>query len=337
MVEDERISWEYGIPLINNRFMLYDMVKVAVLSATIMWVLVALMGWLIDGEPVLLPWFVPLVGAGALLALFLIACLLLLNRFGVRFEVGPDGISHETLRRERGINRAVTIIGALAGSATTTGAGLLASSQEEMSWAWDDIHRVKFHPGPRVITIMNSWRALERLYCTAEQYPQVEAAVRRYHAEATARRAERAAHEEAVARATPDTTSARKRSLASRLGWPVLVIAASFSASAWPWGEEEAIRIGLLGGVVLAIACAIDGPVRRILAVVSVPAILWLAADVAISALDPFETWDDSLALTAMLDPIPLAISCGSILVLLGIAGWRIFGREPGHDQGGSR
>ena len=38
---------------------------------------------------------------------------------------------------------------------------------------WADICRVKKYPDERVISVMNNWRVVVRLYCTPENYSYV--------------------------------------------------------------------------------------------------------------------------------------------------------------------
>lgn len=46
------IEWHYDVPLLTSRFMVWDFVRVTLLSTAISYVLVAFTGGLVDGEPV---------------------------------------------------------------------------------------------------------------------------------------------------------------------------------------------------------------------------------------------------------------------------------------------
>jgi hypothetical protein len=175
--ESTTIEWTYRIPLLTSRFMLWDFVRVTVMSVSIMYVLVALMGWVADGEPALLPLQVPLMVGGILLALFFIVGVLLGNRFTMTFSVKPDGVTYSSGAREKRWNRAAVLFGALGRSATTTGAGLLATASEQGGWKWSDLHSARYFPRQRVISLRNSWRTVLRLHCTADDYERIRAAV----------------------------------------------------------------------------------------------------------------------------------------------------------------
>lgn len=175
--QNATIEWTYRVPLLTSRFMLWDFVRVTAISVSIMYVLVALMGWMVDGEPALLPLQVPLMVGAILLALFFIVGVLLGNRFTMTFSVKPDGVTYSSGAREKRWNRAAVLFGALGRSATTTGAGLLATAAEQGGWKWSDLHSARYFPRQRVISLRNSWRTVLRLHCTAEDYERVRAAV----------------------------------------------------------------------------------------------------------------------------------------------------------------
>lgn len=171
------IEWTYRIPILTSRFMLWDFARVTAISVSMMYLLVALMGWVVDGEPALLPLRVPLMVGGILLALFFIVGVLMGNRFTMTFAVKPDGVTYSSGSREKRRNRAAVLFGALGRNATTTGAGFLATAGEQGGWKWRDLYSARYFPRQRVISLRNSWRTVLRLHCTAEDYERVRAAV----------------------------------------------------------------------------------------------------------------------------------------------------------------
>ncbi len=171
------LEWTYRIPLLTSRFMLWDFARVTAISVSMMYLLVAVMGWVVDGEPALLPLEVPLMVGGILLALFFIVGVLMGNRFTMTFVVKADGVTYSSGSREKRWNRAAVLFGALGRNVTTTGAGLLATAGEQGGWKWSDLHSARYFPRQRVISLRNSWRTVLRLHCTAEDYERVRAAV----------------------------------------------------------------------------------------------------------------------------------------------------------------
>lgn len=154
----DELTWDFDIPLITDRFMLWEFFKVSGISALLVPILVGLMGFFVEGELVMLPWQVPVFAFAAMFVLFLLASLLLGNRHGATFHVDSDGVGYAARRRERCLNRLAIIVGVLGGSPTATGAGLLAASRETMFIPWEDVRRVKVYRGPRVIVLSQLFR-----------------------------------------------------------------------------------------------------------------------------------------------------------------------------------
>jgi hypothetical protein len=175
------LTWDFDMPLVTNRFMLYDMVKVLGWSYLIMTVLMSAI-FLIQGETdALLPiykMFGYVILFIAFLFLFVMA-VIFGYRFPYRFVVGREGLLMESLsRRGRFLNRAAVVAGLLSGKMQPTGAGLLAMSQETVGIQWEDIHKIKEYPNLCIISLMNSWRVVARLYCTQANYDRVIQIVR---------------------------------------------------------------------------------------------------------------------------------------------------------------
>ncbi|GAB4281597.1 MAG: hypothetical protein Kow0067_01100 [Coriobacteriia bacterium] len=173
----EPIVWRMRLSLLGDPLLLLDLLRVALISVAAMYVLVALMGLLAEGGPVLLPPIVGVMAFGALAGLFLIAMLLMGNRYEMTFTVGPDGVGWEMGRRERALNRVTVVAGALARSPGTAGAGLLARANERGLLRWRDIHAVRAFPSRRVLSVRNSWRTVVRVHCTPENWEPVRAMI----------------------------------------------------------------------------------------------------------------------------------------------------------------
>ena len=163
------LEWAAEMPLVTNRFFLYDAVKLIAWTGLVMYALLAGIAIATGSLNDMGPAFggMALVLAGFLLMFLAIAAVFFGNRFPMEFRVGPEGIAwHSLSRRGRVSNRVAVMAGVMTGSATAAGAGLLAASQEFGGLQWRSIHTTKMYPEERVITVMNSWRVVTRLYCT---------------------------------------------------------------------------------------------------------------------------------------------------------------------------
>lgn len=190
------VNWEVEASMLTDRFMLYELLKVFVWT----YVLAALLFTVIftvQGEPGRILPLLGVVGLGvgviALLSIFVIL-LFFRNHYRTRTTISEDGVLQESLSRvARVANRAAVVVGVLTGKPGPAGAGLIAMSRESIMCRWAELHRVKPHPGQRVITLMNSWRVVMRLYCTPDNYDTVLDLVTRGAAAAATARAGRRA------------------------------------------------------------------------------------------------------------------------------------------------
>lgn len=179
------ISWEYNTPLLTNQFIMYDLLKVWGFSTLSLGLLMAGIA-VYDGNWRTLAGMAPVVGAisaGLLVLLILVMLGFFGNRFPMGFRLGPQGAMVVSLsRRGRWGNRLAVILGALAGKPGVAGAGLLGMAQETVGVVWDDVWRVNIHAPARVISLMDSWHVVFRLYCTPQNYAVVLDAVQKWAA-----------------------------------------------------------------------------------------------------------------------------------------------------------
>ncbi|MHB1132918.1 MAG: zinc ribbon domain-containing protein [Chloroflexota bacterium] len=261
------VTWSRRVPLLTNRFILWDFAWVFGVSVGALYLIVAVMGLFAEGELVLLPPEVGLIVLAILGGLFLVATLLVLgNGYNMVFTLDGEGVTWRSGRRERNLGRLAWFVGLLAllqGRPGLLGAATLAQSQEGDGIAWRSLHAVKVYPGPRVISLSNSWRAVLRLYCLPENF---EAVKERVLAEAAAAERWRAAH----------PRPASRYAWRPRLLWFLLVTAAALASTAWD-GEEVA-GFALVAWAFVSLAVLVEGGLRRLLAAVGLGATLLLGA-----------------------------------------------------------
>lgn len=169
----EPLAWEIDVSLFRQYRIVGALARV--FGAT--WVLIALLFGFIavatDGVDVL----PTLLGGTAVLAAALwllgivVSAVVFRGHLRMRYEVDADGITATVVDRvARGANRAAVVAGTLAGSASTTGAGLLATSQEQERLEWSGAFRAQFDDGRREVAFRNAWRTLLVVYATPEAY-----------------------------------------------------------------------------------------------------------------------------------------------------------------------
>jgi hypothetical protein len=187
----QAIEWDLAFPLLTNRFFLYDMAKLLfwtfVLFDGLVLTLLAFEGD-IDSAGAFLA-MSGLILLGFMIMIALIAAVFFGNSYPTRYRVDPKGAFYQSLsRRARNMNRVGLLIGLIRYKPGVAGAALLATTREGGGDEWDDIHTVKEYPAQRVITLMDSWHVVQRLYCTPENYDTVAGLVRTYAAAGAAAR-----------------------------------------------------------------------------------------------------------------------------------------------------
>jgi hypothetical protein len=180
------ISWDFNVPLLTDQFIMYDMLKVwggACLGFGL--IIGAIVAYERDWHALInIMALVGVLSVGVLAIFILVMLVFFGNRFPMGFVLGPEGaMVIGKSQRGRFGNRLAVILGALAGKPGVAGAGLLASARESAGIRWTDVRRVNIHPQTRVISLMNSWRVVIRIYCTPKNYDLVLQAVQKWAAE----------------------------------------------------------------------------------------------------------------------------------------------------------
>jgi len=171
------LSWEIDFPLITNSLVLSAWLKA--MGAAYL-VIMLILGTVLVGtgdaaDVPELAGVIALVMIGLSLFGLLIMLVVFGNRFKARFTLTDKGITYEGVdSRARRLARITVVTGAITGSPRTTGAGLLAVSNERVDLDWSGAFEARFHPKQRTIAIRNQWRDLLHLYCTEENYEQVK-------------------------------------------------------------------------------------------------------------------------------------------------------------------
>lgn len=169
------IAWKKKIPLLTNLFMLKDLALVLGIAGL---ALLAFMLLISEGKDIGQMFGVWVLCMGIIAVLLVIACLVvLLNRMNLEFKVDQKGILMSMGKRERKLNTLTTIVGLLAGSAQTAGAGLLAKSREDFFVPWRDVRKVTVYRRKKIIALNVGLLTPLRVYCTDENFAAVEQAI----------------------------------------------------------------------------------------------------------------------------------------------------------------
>lgn len=180
----ETITWETDLALFSRR-MLAQWSAVMAITALVMSLILGSIFIAQKEWNALLPMLGMTVGgtAGLWLLGLIIMAVLFRGKIRVRYTLDNKGIRYETSdTKAKTANRLAIVVGALARSPQTVGAGLIARSQEAMAVRWTGAFRAIYDPGRYHITLRNQWRPLLWVQCTSDNYASVAAAVENHMA-----------------------------------------------------------------------------------------------------------------------------------------------------------
>lgn len=296
--------WDASIPLVGDRFFFLDTVTALGIAVVAMYGLVALMGVLVDGRPVFLPWQ---MGAGLLAGLFLLFGLVSLvvfqNRVDVSYAVGPAGIVQTAGAKVRKVNRVVLVLALLSGKGGAIGSGLLAQSRETTHIEWDEVRGVWYHPGRGVVEVRDNLFRMTRLFCPPSLYPAVAALVQ----------AQVAAHPAPVHHT--DHGAAWRTA-----GWIVAALLAAVLVPAW---QEDLVLWGFGAALLISAARVAAGGMARLLAAAALLVVAAAGAQVLAAAMERTDFYGLFSVRGYERDTEYLAITAAGLAALGGLAVWR--------------
>lgn len=173
------LVWESDLPLFSRQMLVQWTLGIS-LSALVMFVIVGVVFAASGDWENLLPLagLALAVGGGLWLLGWLIMVVVFRGRMRMRYTLSDKALRCETIdRRARAGNRLAVVVGLMARSPQTVGAGLIAQSQETMEVRWSGAFRAKYDPRRLTIALRNTWRTLMLVQCNADNYAEVTAAI----------------------------------------------------------------------------------------------------------------------------------------------------------------
>ncbi len=170
----EKIEWSMRVPIFRNATILKQLgIAIGIPFGLVVVVLLVSSGKSIYA----------LYASGLIAALFLLTYLFIMIVWGGKYDVGfvidKKGIRCYTkegqVRKNRIINALTVVLGLLSGKPAAAGAGILAQSRQDVLVKWKNIRKVRYNPKSHEIMIKGGFAENIALFCTAENYKEVEA------------------------------------------------------------------------------------------------------------------------------------------------------------------
>lgn len=172
------ITWETRIRLLTNPSVWASMLLVLGIPSLLLGIFVAVLAK--RPEYALL---VPLGGMSILFGIFIVVALVIdvFGGFKATFFLTTHGVRSVSGKGAKAASTAAIVMGVLAGKPGAVGAGLLATSEQNVFIPWNDITKIKVKTGRRYILVKREWGNKPiGLYCTRENLSQVMDILRQY-------------------------------------------------------------------------------------------------------------------------------------------------------------
>ena len=167
----DTLEWRIDVPLLNNSYMVMDILFVILGSAGGLGVILFLV---MGGESILAILEILVLAVGALIVMaFLVIGVIFLNRMELVFKVDGEGVRCDRGEYVSNLNRLAWMIGSISQRVNPMGASLIAMSRESTFVPWADIKKAVFDGKKRVISVSSARRLLLRVYCNPENYDNV--------------------------------------------------------------------------------------------------------------------------------------------------------------------
>ena len=174
------LQWEIYVPIFKNRFIMKGIgIAIGIPFGIVIAFIIITAGGDIFGTDAK-------YALGLIVLLFVLAFLLVIIVYGGKYAPGfivdETGIINYTqekqAKRSRIINGLLVALGAVSGNPTAMGTGMIAQSRQVMRIKWKSIRKVKYDAKRHTILVRGGFTENIAVFCTPENYLQVEAIVR---------------------------------------------------------------------------------------------------------------------------------------------------------------
>ncbi len=172
------LRWRIQVPIFRNPVILKQLgIAVGIPFGLLMLVIV-----LVSGKSVYALYALGLIAA-LLFFTWLLIMALYRGKYEAEFVLDGCGALCRTqenqAKKNRIVNTLTIVFGFLSGKPAAAGAGMLAQVRQSEFLTWNHVRKASFHPKGHTILLRGGFAESIALFCTEENYPSVEAFVRR--------------------------------------------------------------------------------------------------------------------------------------------------------------
>lgn len=169
-----KMEWVASLPFWRNQVVIQQLGLVFVIPLVVLFVILVLADWPLDGEELLFNGKIVLITAAVYLMLMAIGvAVAYAGGYEVEYRMNDQGIGGRPHGRTAKKNAIVNFLLMISGRPTAMGAGMLAQSRQVEYTAWKDVERVETDPQGRTITLKKGRRPLMVVACDEGHYEAV--------------------------------------------------------------------------------------------------------------------------------------------------------------------
>lgn len=173
----ETIQWKISVPIFRNSIIL----KQLGIAIGLPFGIVAFVVILLSGKSVYTFYALALIGL-LLFSTWLFIMIVYRGKYEAEFVIDTREALYRTqakqAKKNRVVNTLAVLLGLLSSKPSAAGAGLLAQSRQSGFLKWSRVTKVKYKPRQKTILLRGGWMEQIALFCTQENYPQIERAVK---------------------------------------------------------------------------------------------------------------------------------------------------------------
>lgn len=169
----DKIEWKISVPIFRNTLILKQLFLAIGLPIGVIVVVIAL-----TSEKSVYAYYCLFLIALLLFLTWLFVMLVYRGKYDVEYSMDKSKVCCRTQAKQSKTNRVVNgltvTLGLLSGKPSAMGAGMLTHSRQNEYLKWSKIKRVKYKPANSVILLRGGFAENMALFCTSENYKQVE-------------------------------------------------------------------------------------------------------------------------------------------------------------------
>lgn len=186
MSSSDNISWQIEIPLINNRFIIGNVMKGIALTLLLFFIIIGSIFGGSNGMKGVEQALMASLWAGLFLVIVSVFTLgvFLGNKYLLDFNINEEGVIMKS-RSERAhfVHRLALIMGLLGRNMAAAGAGVAGVAGETSYMPWNKIKSIKVYPEKKTIRLKRNFLETIYVYCTEGDFESVSALIARKAAE----------------------------------------------------------------------------------------------------------------------------------------------------------